>query len=129
LKNLTHGQIVNPHDHHAMACDPQIALLYNYPVLHSRVRLHIADAFKLIYDLGPLDREPTKRIPHGVVYASTDPVALDTVGHKVLDDARRDQGLPSLAASKRDPSYIRTAAEIGLGIGNLDAVRLRRVRI
>jgi hypothetical protein len=129
LKNLTHGQIINPQDHHAMGCDPQIPLLFNYPVVRSRARLHIADGYKLIYDLGPLDREPTRRIPHGVVYASTDPVALDTVGHLVLDQARKERGLPSLADSKRDPSYLRTAAEIGLGIGNLDAVRLRRVQI
>ena len=33
LKNMTHGQIVNPQDHHAWNCNPQIALLYNFPVL------------------------------------------------------------------------------------------------
>jgi hypothetical protein len=129
LKNLTHGQIVNPHDHHAMGCDPQIPLLYNFPVLRSRVRLHIADAFKLIYDLGPLDREPTRRIPHGVVYASTDPVALDTVGQTILDDARHERGLPSMAKAGRDPSYIRTAGEIGLGIADLNAIRWRRITL
>jgi uncharacterized protein (DUF362 family) len=129
LKNLTHGQIINPHDHHAMGCDPQIPLLYNFPVLRSRVRLHIADAFKLIYDLGPLDREPSRRIPHGAIYASTDPVALDSIGHRILDHARKERGLPSLVASKRDPSYVRTAAELGLGIADLNAIRLREVRL
>lgn len=128
LKNLTHGQIVNPHDHHAMQCDPQIPLLFNFPVLRSRVRLHIADAFKLIYDLGPLDRTPTKRIPHGSVYASTDPVALDAIGHVILDRARTERSLPTLVASKRDPAYIRTAAELGLGIADLNAIRLNKVR-
>lgn len=129
LKNLTHGQIVNPQDHHAMGCDPQIPLLFNFPVLRSRVRLHIADAYKLIYDLGPLDREPTRRIPHGAVYASTDPVALDTVGQQLLDGARQERGLKSMADAGRDPSYIRTAAEIGLGIGKLDDIRWRQVRL
>lgn len=129
LKNMTHGQIVNPHDHHAMGCDPQIPLLYNFPVLRSRVRLHITDAFKIIYDLGPLDREPTRRVPHGAVYASTDPVALDAIGHFVLDKERRERGLESLAESKLDPSYIRTAAEIGLGIARLDSIRLKEVQI
>lgn len=127
LKNLTHGQIVNPHDHHAMQCDPQIPLLYNFPVLRSRVRLHIADAFKVIYDLGPLDREPTRRVPHGAVYVSTDPVALDTIGVIVLDHERRERGLKSLKDVGRDPSYIRTAAELGLGSAELSTIRLRAI--
>jgi uncharacterized protein (DUF362 family) len=129
LKNLTHGQIVNPHDHHAMGCDPQIPLLFNYPILSSRARLHIADAFKIIYDLGPLDREPTRRIPHGRLYVSTDPVALDRIGQHVLEAARKERGLPSYEAAKRDPSYIRTAAEIGLGVGDMNRIRLRTLRI
>ncbi len=129
LKNMTHGQIVNPQDHHAWNANPQIALLYNYPVLQSRVRLHITDAFKIIYDGGPLDKNPDRRIPHGAVYVSTDPVALDTVGWGVIDEARKSHGLPTLAAANREPAYIRTAAELGIGVHDGNAIRLREVAI
>jgi uncharacterized protein (DUF362 family) len=129
LKNMTHGQIVNPQDHHAWNCNPQIALLYNYPVLQSRVRLHIADAYKIIYDGGPLDKYPERRIPHGALYASTDPVALDTVGWDVIEDARKKNGLPTLARVKREPAYIATAAELGIGIHDRNKIRLRDIAL
>jgi hypothetical protein len=126
---MTHGQIINPQDHHTFHCNPQIAMLYNNPILKSRVRHHITDAFKIIYDGGPLDRDARRRIPHGAVYVSTDPVAMDTIGVTVIDKARKENGLKPLAASGRDPAYIRTAAELGLGIGDLKEIRLKEVSI
>jgi uncharacterized protein (DUF362 family) len=124
LKNMTHGQIINPHDHHAHLCNPQIPLLYNHPVLRSRVRLHLIDALKIIYDQGPLDTNPARRIPYGAFFASTDGVALDRVGWQVIETARAANKVPSLAEVKRSPEYIITAAELGLGIADLNRIRL-----
>lgn len=129
MKNMTHGQIINPQDHHTFHCNPQIAMLYNHPILRSRVRLHITDAFKIIYDGGPLDKYPQRRVPHGAVYVSTDPVAMDTVGWDVIEKARKDQGLPTLAKAGREPAYIRTAAELGLGLHDRNQIRLREVTL
>lgn len=128
LKNITHGSIINPgafHDHHA---SPQIAELYAQAVVKSRVVLHVVDAFKLIYDGGPLDRNPERRIPHEAIYVSTDPVALDAVGWAEVDRIRRDKGLPSLKSAGREPSYIHIAAELGLGVVDLDRIHVREVR-
>jgi len=80
LKNITHGTINNPHDHHAHLASPQIAMLYNHPFVTSRVRLHISDAFKIRYDRGPLDRDHKTRVPHGASYVATDRVALERDG-------------------------------------------------
>jgi uncharacterized protein (DUF362 family) len=129
MKNMTHGSIINPHDHHRRHADPQIALLYNHPIMSSRVRLHITDGFKIIYDQGPLDKNPRRRILHGGVYVATDPVAMDTIGWKVIDEARAANRLKSLAESRREPSYIRTAAGLGLGVHDLNAIRLKTVHI
>jgi uncharacterized protein (DUF362 family) len=129
LKNMTHGQIVNPQDHHATMCNPQIPTLYGHPVLKSRVRLHLVDAYKIIYDGGPLDKNPEKRIPHGAVYASTDPVALDVIGWGVIDEARKNHGLRTLELSRREPKYIHTAAELGLGTGDLNKIQLRATAV
>ena len=60
MKNITHGNIDNPHHHHAHQASPQIAMLYNHPIVTSRVRLHITDAFKITYDKGPLDKDPVR---------------------------------------------------------------------
>ena len=53
MKNMTHGSITNPQKHHAHHASPQIAVLYANEIMRSRVRLHIVDAFKIIYDKGP----------------------------------------------------------------------------
>lgn len=124
LKNMTHGQIVNPQDHHGHLCNPQIPLLYNHPVLRSRVRLHIADAIKVIYDQGPLDTNPERRLPFGALFAATDAVALDRVGWQVIESVRKDHGLPTLEKVRRNPAYIITAGELGLGIANLNQIHL-----
>lgn len=129
LKNMTHGQIVNPHDHHAHLCNPQIPLLYNHPVLRSRVRLHVIDALKIIYDQGPLDTNPQRRLPYGALFAATDAVALDRVGWHLLENVRKDHGLPSFEKVKRSPGYILTAGELGLGVADLNRIRIAEEEI
>ncbi|MBI4700901.1 MAG: DUF362 domain-containing protein [Deltaproteobacteria bacterium] len=127
LKNITHGSIVNPEAFHAHRSSPQIAHLYAQDVVKSRVVLHLTDAFKVLYDGGPLDRRPECRVAHHSVYASTDPVALDVVGWALCDELRRANGLPALAQSGREPTYIRVAGELGLGIFERARIGLRSV--
>ena len=98
-------------------------------IVKSRVRLHIIDGFKLIYDGGPLDKRPDARVPHEAVYATTDPVAMDVIGQQEVERWRKEKGLPSLARARRDPSYIRVAGELGLGIADLNQIRLREITL
>jgi uncharacterized protein (DUF362 family) len=129
LKNMTHGSIINPGAFHEHLASPQIAELYAQTSIKSRVRLHIADGFKIIYDGGPLDRKPMCRLPHEALYVSTDPVALDVIGWGEVDKLRRDKGLPSLKSAGREPSYIQIAADLGLGLYHLDRIHVRDVRL
>lgn len=129
LKNITHGSTINPqafHDHNA---SPQIAQLYAQDVVKSRVRLHIVDGYKLIYDEGPLDTNKKRRVPHEAVYATTDPVAMDVVGWAVVEEWRKNNGLPTLKEANREPTYIRTAAELGLGVYDKNRITLRDVKL
>jgi uncharacterized protein (DUF362 family) len=129
MKNMTHGSCINPHDFHAHTASPQIAHLYAQDVIKSRVRLNISDGFKVMYEGGPLDRRPDCRIPHDSVYVSTDPVALDTIHAQLIDKLRVEKGIKTLKDSHRDPSYIRVAAQLGLGIGDLNAIRMREITL
>jgi uncharacterized protein (DUF362 family) len=129
LKNLTHGSNVNPHDFHAHGASPQIAHLYAQDVVKSRTRLCITDGFKLMYDGGPFDRRPECRMPHEAVYVTSDPVAIDAFGAHLVDKVRLEKGMRSLKDAKRDPSYIRVAADLGLGIADLNALRVRDVAL
>jgi uncharacterized protein (DUF362 family) len=129
LKNITHGSIINPQHFHAHLASPQIAQLYAQDIVKSRVRLHITDGFKLIYDQGPLDTNPQRRIPHEAVYVTTDPVAMDVIGWGVVEKHRKDNALPTLKDAGREPSYIRIAGELGLGIFDKNQIRMREVSI
>jgi uncharacterized protein (DUF362 family) len=129
MKNITHGNIDNPHDHHAHNASPQIAVLYNHPIVTSRVRLHITDAFKVMHDKGPLDKDPKSRIPHGAVYVATDAVAMDTIGWQVVEEERKKRNLKTLAQVKREPRYIKTAGELGLGVHDLNQIKLRTFEV
>jgi hypothetical protein len=129
LKNMTHGLTTNPssfHDHHAA---PQIALIAAQDVLTSRMRLHLADAFKVICHGGPLDTMPQYRIPYEAVMASTDPVAIDAVGCDIVEQLRRERHLPSLAGAGRPPAYIAAAETLGLGIAARGKIQLRDVTL
>lgn len=127
LKNMTHGCTMNPQDFHANLMDPQIPLVYAQEVIRSRMRLHITDGFKLIYNGGPLDKSPLTRAPHEAVYVSTDPVALDRVGWAIVDKWRIDKGLPTLEKAKRKPTYIERAGDMGLGIADLNLIRVKEL--
>ena len=129
LKNITHGSTINPHAFHEHNASPQIAQLYAQDVVKSRVRLHIVDGFKLIYDEGPLDTNKKRRVPHEAVYATTDPVAMDVVGWAMVEEWRKNNGLPSLKEAGREPTYIRIAGEMGLGVYDKNRIGLREVKI
>jgi uncharacterized protein (DUF362 family) len=129
LKNITHGSVDNPHDHHGHQASPQIAMLYNHPIVTSRVRFQITDAFKVMYDRGPLDKDPKTRIPHGAVYVSSDPIAMEVVGWKVVEDERKARGLKTLKEMRREPRYIQTAGDLGLGIADLNKIKLRTYEV
>ncbi len=129
LKNITHGSTINPHAFHEHGASPQIAELYAQDVVKSRVRLHVTDGYKVIYDEGPLDRNKKRRVPHEAVYVATDPVAMDTMGARIVEKLRKENNLPSLKEANREPTYIRLAGELGLGVHDLNRIAMREITL
>jgi uncharacterized protein (DUF362 family) len=129
LKNMTHGCQIYPHYYHTHHASPQIALLYAQDVIKSRVRLCISDGFKIMAHGGPLYKQPQYVFPHEAIYASTDPVAMDTIGSEIIEQSRADHGLRSLAAEGRPPAYIQAAADLGLGIADKSKIQLKTVAL
>ncbi len=129
LKNMTHGCTINPHDFHLHQASPQIAMLAAQDVIKSRMRLHISDAFKVIYHGGPKDKFPQYRTPYEAVFASTDPVAMDRIGWEIVEALRAKNNMPTLTTQGREPSYIQAAADLGLGIADRSRIRLREFTI
>jgi hypothetical protein len=129
LKNMTHGCQILPHYFHTHHASPQIALLYGQDIIKSRVRLNITDGFKLMADGGPLYRQPQYVFPHESVYVTTDPVAMDAIGHDLVAKARAEHRLPTLEAMGRPAAYIQAAADLGLGIADRSQIQLRSVTL
>jgi uncharacterized protein (DUF362 family) len=129
MKNITHGCNINPHHFHEHNASPQIAHMYAHEVVKSRVALHIKDAYQVIYEGGPIDTKPRRRVLHEAVYVSTDPVALDHMGWKVVEKLRADNGLPTLKDAGREPTYLRVAAQLGLGVFDDNRIRFHEVTL
>jgi len=114
LKNH-YGTIANPAAYHANRCNPYCADLNALPAIRDKTRLIIGDALRPVCDGGPMDR-PAARWNYNGLLVSTDPVAMDVQGWRILDARREEMGLRPLERVGRKPQYIETAAERGLGV-------------
>lgn len=125
MKNM-YGAIFNPNKFHANRCDPYVADLCSHPLIKGKLRLAVCDASRVQFHNGPAFSPPYAR-EFGGLLVSRDPVALDFCGWGIIDSLRREAGLPALAAAGREPSYIRTAARLGLG--RADERQIRRINL
>jgi len=117
MKNF-YGAIHNPNKYHDNNCDPYIADLNAHPFIAKKLRLVVCDGLKGQYHGGPAFR-PQWTWPAGTLIVGNDPVAVDRIGLELIERKRRKAGMPPLKEVGREPSYIRTASERGLGVGNL----------
>jgi len=120
------GSINNPNKQHENQCCPQVADVNLFEPIRSKQRLIIADALTVTYDGGPAFK-PKTSAGYKSILAATDPVALDAVGHDIIEGLRRHAGIPTLAAEGRDPKYIAVAADGDHNLGIADPSRIRRI--
>ncbi len=113
MKNL-YGLIHNPNRYHDHTCDPYVAHVTALPTVRAKLRLTVIDAVVAQCHGGPAYREQWTW-PCGRILVGRDPVAVDTVASEWITGERARRGLPSLAEAGREPVWLRTAAELGLG--------------
>ena len=123
LKNMTHGSIVNPRDFHRHGGSPQIAELYAHEAIRSRVRLHVMDATRILWNGGPRDA-PDNRRRGDSIWLSTDPVAIDSLLVQLIETERRAHRLPTLVARGTPPAHVTAAAGLGLGVADRSRIRI-----
>ena len=123
LKNW-YGVIHNPNKMHDDGCFPYVAHLAAYPLIRDRLRLTVLDGIVAQAHGGPA-RAPKWSWPWGgVIVSAADPVAVDAIGLRVIEDRRREIGLPSLAAEKRAPRWLPEAERLGLGKADPGRIRV-----
>jgi hypothetical protein len=138
LKNMSHGMVNNVNRSHLTptgnACGIFIPSVVSLPVIREKAVLHICDAVKASYHGGPGAR-PQYMWEHKTMYFSTDPVALDKTGLRVIDAKRAEAGMASIALSKPDGAshylncqveHIEIAGSLGLGIFDDNKIDLKR---
>jgi Domain of unknown function (DUF362) len=139
LKNLSHGFVNNVERSHATATlnatGTFIPAVVNLPVFRQKVGLHIVDGVRSLYSGGPGAR-PQYMWEHKTLYFGTDPVALDKVGWKVVDEKRTALGLEPVAFSRADQhnrfshpqvEHIELAGILGLGEFSDEKIQIKRL--
>lgn len=120
MKNF-YGAIHNPNKYHDNNCNPYIADLCAHPLIAKKLRLVICDGLKGQYHGGPAPR-PQWSWPAATLILGTDPVAVDRIGLETIERKRREVGMPPLKDVGREPGYIETASERGLGVSDLGKI-------
>lgn len=122
LKNW-YGAIHNPNKYHDNGCSPYIAELAAFPLIRDKLRLTVLDALVAQCHGGPAF-SARWAWPCGAILVSKDPVALDTVAWNMVEEQRKNAGLKTLAAERREPVWLSLAAAKGLGEHRRDQIRL-----
>jgi uncharacterized protein (DUF362 family) len=100
-----------------------VAIIYANPVISQKVVLNIMDGLMAQYGGGPVS-QPNFAIPHDTIYASKDPVALDTIALKRLEAWRAKGNFPPIG---RLASYVQTATTVGLGNSDMSRIEVKNV--
>lgn len=127
LKNFF-GAIHNPNKYHDNCGDPYIADVYLLPEIRNKVRLIISDALTAQYEGGP-PFMPQWAWHHNSLLVGFDPVAIDAIGWDIIEKQRKENGLPTLAASGREPTYIATAADAKHRLGQHDLSKIKILKV
>lgn len=103
--------------------DPYLAEIYADAMIHDKVVLTIMDGLVLQYAGGPF-ANPGFLLDHFTLYASRDPVAIDAMAVRLLDEARSPSKLPALGPMT---TWLDSAHSAGLGNpaeSQLDLIRV-----
>jgi uncharacterized protein (DUF362 family) len=97
--------------------------IYNDPHLGRKVVLNLMDGLLAEYAGGP-QSQPNYAFPFATLYASRDPVAIDSIALRLLEDWRKKRKLPPIA---RTGGHVDVAAQMGLGNSNPAKIEIRDV--
>jgi uncharacterized protein (DUF362 family) len=101
-----------------------LAEVYLNPLIAKKVVLNIMDGLLGQYAGGP-QPQPNYAVHHATLYASKDPVALDAIALKRLEEWRSRTNLPKVASQA---AYIDFASLLGLGNSQSNRIELRNIR-
>jgi uncharacterized protein (DUF362 family) len=100
-----------------------LAEIYSDPMIAKKVVLNIMDGLVAEYAGGP-EARPNFQEHYATIYASRDPVAIDALALKKIEEWRKHASLPSLTERA---VHVEAAALMGLGNASPDRIEVRNV--
>jgi uncharacterized protein (DUF362 family) len=100
-----------------------LAEIYSDPVIAKKVAFNLMDGLVAQYAGGP-QSQPNYAVHHATLYASKDPVALDAVALRRLEQWRAGTSLPPIGSAA---AYIGYASQLGLGNSAPNRIEVRNI--
>ncbi|MGH8093214.1 MAG: DUF362 domain-containing protein [Chthoniobacterales bacterium] len=97
--------------------------IYNDPHIGQKVVLNLMDGLLAQYAGGP-QSQPGYAFPFATLYASKDPVAIDAIALRQLEEWRKKRKVPPI---KRLGAHVQVAQELGLGNADFSRIVIRDV--
>ncbi|MCH9023640.1 MAG: DUF362 domain-containing protein [Planctomycetes bacterium] len=126
LANLAWPLIKSPAKLYLSQGDPFIPEIYELPQIRGKVRLHIANALRVLYQGGPRVH-PQYVYEYSSLLFSTDPVALDRVLLERLKELRHTQPMPHNVPDHLTAEYLITAQAMSLGYYDLNNIQYQKL--
>jgi uncharacterized protein (DUF362 family) len=104
--------------------DPSIPEAYADPRVSDKVVLHVMDGLIALYAGAPIG-DANYAVHYGTLYASKDPVALDAIALKKIDQWRIEA---QMTPASKTAKYLQTAFTYGLGNADLNKIEVVDVR-
>ena len=121
-----YGTVDNPGDMHENNCtNPGIAEVNTISIIRKKQKLIIVDALLGLYEGGPWWQQ-SYIWPFGGILVGTDPVAVDAVMLKIIDEKRIKENLPSVKDLAKN---LLLSENLGIGTSNLDAINLVEINM
>ena len=146
LKNMSHGFVNNVARSHGGPafnhCNTFIPAIVSLPQIRRKVVLHVLDGLKGVFQGGP-GAAPQFVWEYKSLFFATDPVAMDKVGWEIVDAERARHDLCPVAKAGRmgidkphregfdirQPQHIDLAGALGLGVGDREEIKHRRIEL
>ncbi len=123
LKNLSHAFIRRPARYHGNGCAPYVGDIVALDQIRSKLRIHIVNALRVVYQGGPTV-VPEGVWTHAGLIVSTDPVAADATGIDLLNEQRARAKLPPIGDDQAHIPHVHAAAQRGLGTDDQDYIQV-----
>jgi len=128
LKNMSHGLVNNVSRSHSSptlnTCGTFIPAVVDIPVIRQKAVLHMLDGIEGAYHGGPGGKVGKYMWYPKTLYFATDPVALDKIGWRIIDEKRKAAGMLPVGEAPPDedstfyrmqPEHVEIAGALGLG--------------